>query len=255
MSEKIYPVRDPETIAKMQEAFSDKIRGNRDKGLKAFATGEYTPFSGFPDSFKSLYAMACELEQGSQDRIIEQVVKPLEEIADKYDVPAVFAGNGDLPPHLTLFNSPFKDVPPEDQAIIDDYLASNRSHINLVKGALIGLTFHMDTLVLAPNTYICASKFNDEQGAPYKARALGEAIIDRAKGVFERQEQVEFPGSFGFPYRWNDILHSSVARVTGQVPSERLLAFAADAYATIGPSLATDPIPLTVKEVYAGRAA
>ncbi|MEK7605553.1 MAG: hypothetical protein AAB478_03450 [Patescibacteria group bacterium] len=269
--QRVYPVRDEAVVDAMQAAYTAKINLRRQQGREAFESGKYTPFAGFPDSFKNLFAGGFELEAPSQQQVIEQVVGPLQELASTYEVPAVFAGAGDLMPHVTLFNSPYKDLSPEDQAQMDAYLLSNRSHLGLISKYLTGLTFHMDTLVVGPNSYICAGEFDDEQGAPYKARKAIEAIVGtnfadpdnpgktkhvlgRAATVFEREEQIDFPGGFGFPYGWDDIFHTSVSRVTDMVPSDRLLAFTDEAYATVGASLSAHPIPITVASVHMGRA-
>ncbi|HVZ58480.1 MAG TPA: hypothetical protein VG935_01900 [Patescibacteria group bacterium] len=245
--ERVYPVHNLDTVARMQQAFTEKVNANREAGRRAFQSGEYKPFTGFAkEGFHDLFAMGLELDQASQGSIITQVSEPMSQIAEELGVPAIFAGKGDLLPHVTVFNSPFKGVPTEDQEKILAYLQSDVSHLGLLSKILSGLTFHMNELVVAPASYLCQSEFTDEQGAPFKARQLSEEIIKRAIRSFEREEQIALPGTFGFPYRWDNIFHASVARITDAVDPDRLLSFADKVDHEIGQPLRDNPIAITV---------
>lgn len=254
--ERVYPVRDIETIGRMQADYSAKIDRNREAGRKAFASGDYKPFKGFPvEQWKNLFGIGFELDEASQQAVIDRVSRPMKKLADQYGVPSIFAGIGDLPPHVTLDVGTFKDIPSDKVYLIDDWLLSNKSHLQWLSNILRGLTFHMDTIVVAPNSYICAGKFDDEQGAPYRARMAIEKMMQRSFQNLEKVIGAPLTGSFAPPYRYDDILHTSVSRVTEKAPSSALLRYANEVYASIGADLMREPIPVTVASVTNGRAA
>lgn len=246
MPPRTYPVKDNGTIARLQSDFSAKYKRNRDAGVVAFFFGEYKPFQGFPkEQWDKLFAVGFELEPHSQQAVIERISRPLQNLAEEYKIPAIFAGIGDLPPHITLHVGIFKDMDETQITAIKNWLLSDKSHLNLLSNIFKGLTFHLDTLVIAPNSYIGVSKFDDEQGAPYRARMVIEKMMQKAVGHLDHPG-----GTFGPPYRYDDILHISVSRLVHQASPEALLQFARAAYDQVGSVLVKEPVAVTVAAVH-----
>lgn len=256
--ERTYPVERHHFMRQAQRDFDKKIATNRESGLKAFASGEFKPFKGFPkEGFDNLFAMGCELDPQSQQEVITRISAPLAGIAEDLGIGGIFAGTGekpDLNPHITLFNGKFDGMSPEDRDAIMQFLLSNYSHLNMIAGVYPGLSFDIDTFVAAPVSIATSSRFDESQGAPFRTRLMAEEIFDRA--VARREKEVGHPieGSFGYPYRWNDILHMTIGRITDSASPEALLEFADRADAEIGVPLKQEPIHVTVAGVNLGRA-
>lgn len=255
--QRVYPVRKEAVAKQMQEAYTAKLEANKAAGRAALESGQFTPFSGFnKEKFQNLFVVSFELDQDTQDRVEERVIAPMDELAKEYSIPLVLAGREDIPPHLTLLNSPFINVPEWDQAEMNEWLASSSSHLNPLAEILTGLTFHMDETVIGPASYICASKFDAEQGAPYRAKKIVQQVIGNATSHYERTYGAPFPGSFMLNNSWDNIFHLSTARFTdNKVSGDAALAFADEVDRTVGQGLREDPLAVTVSNVRNVRAA
>ncbi len=252
--ERVYPVKDPDNVARLQQDFYEKLARNKAAGLQAFQRGEYKPFAGYSlEALRKEFAVILELDKPSQQRVLERVVDPLQKLAQAREIPAIFASSGDLPPHVTLQGGRMKDLSTEQIRIIQEWLLSNKSHLAMLSSILEGLTFHHDTLILAPNSYICASKFDDEQGAPFRVRKATGTMMSRAFGKLSAQTvQPIITGSFAAPYSYYDIFHTSIMRFVGMAPKENVLRFVDQAYETVGEDIQRNPIPVTVSKVFRG---
>lgn len=250
-----YFTRHPEVVPAEQRAYLAKIEKNQDAGWKALLTGEYAAFRGWPkrDSDQT-FDTVLELDEPSQQRIIEKVVEPLQRLAQVHNITAIYPYRGDLPPHVVLQPGRFTNLTPEQQDVIGNWLSSNHSHLNWLSKKLEGLTFHHGSLVIAPSSYICASYFDEEQGTAFRARKIVEKIITRGLGKLKTTGQQPIEGSFAPPSSYYDIFHSSVMRLTEQADPNDLLIFAQEAYSTIGEDLNNNPIPVTIKNLYRGIA-
>lgn len=250
-----YFTRHPEVIPAEQRAYYAKIQTNQDTGWKAFSTGEYTPFRGWPkETSDKTFDTVFELDEPSRQRIIERVVEPLHKLAQAHNITAIYPGNGDLPSHVVLQPERFTNLAPEQRDVIRDWLLSDNSHLNRLSKILEGLTFYCGSLVIAPSSYICASYFDKEQGTAFRARKIVERIITRALGNLKSPNIQPIGGSFAPPFNYYDIFHSSVMRLTEKADPNDLLSFAQDAYSTIGADLNNNPIPVTIKNLYRGIA-
>lgn len=250
---RVYPVKDPETVARLQQDYSAKLKRNKEAGLQAFQRSEYNPFLGWSEkAMRNVFNVILELDDASKQRVMKQVVNPLQELAQIHSIPAIFAGNRDLPPHVTLQVGIIKDISVEQFQDIQRWLTSNKSHLNALARILEGLEFKQDTLVIAPNSYICASEFGNEQGAAFKSRRIIERMMGRSLRLTSG-EQVG--GSFAPPYSYYDIFHTSVLRLTDHAPAENLSAFAEEAYGTIGENLKRNPLEVKVAHLFRGIAA
>lgn len=252
--ERTYPVRNSEVIAQMQAAYSTKLKRNQEAGQKAFETGDFKPYDGVSREFtrKPFYVM-LELDNKTKQQIAERVVDPLEELTKKYKIPSIFTNRGDLPPHISLDVGYFNDFTSDQEEFVRNWMTSSFSHLNLLDPILTGLTFHMDTLIVAPNSFICSSQFNAEQGAPYKARRIIERAMRRVTAVAEDKLREDVDGNIAPPYRYDDILYVSIGRVTGKASVEALLGFTKEAYSTVGENLKSDPLPVVTSGVFKGR--
>ena len=247
---KEYPVRNQATRERMQVEFTAKIVRNQSHGRNALETGDYEPFKGYSsETFDRKFVLILELDDVSKASVQKRVIDPVKSLAQAYNIPLIYSGKEDLPPHITLQVGNFIDVTPEEQVKMQDWLRSNRSHLQLLSSSLTGLTFSMDTLVVAPNSYICSSKFDSSQGAPFRIRRAIEKIMVRAP------EKSLSRGKLTPPSRYDDILHTSVARLTEDVDPKILKKFTDDLYDTVGTDLKENPLNLKVASVYMGTAA
>lgn len=254
--ERVYPIRDPEIVAKKQAAYLAKIENNKAEGSKVLSSGEIPLFTGWSVEKHSgrTFDTILLLDETSQGLIADRVVQPLHRLAQAHHITAVYPGIGDGPAHVVLQPGRFTNLNPEQVEAIKNYLASNKSHLNLLAKILEGLTFHHDTLVItAPTTYICAGKFDGEQGGAFKARRVVERIIDHALGKIKSTTKQSVKGTFT-PNDYHDIFHSSVMRFTQKASSADLIAFTKEAYATIGEDLKNNPLPITIASLYRGMA-
>lgn len=250
-----YFTRHPGTVPAGQSSYYDKIVKNQDAGWRAVSTGEYTPFRGWSIETSGVtFDTILELDEPSQQRIIERVVDPLHKLAQAHNITAIYPGKGDLPPHVVLQPGRFTNLTTEQRNTIRNWLLSDNSHLNRLSKILEGLTFHHDSLVIAPSSYICASHFDEEQGTAFRTREIVERIIIRALGNLKANSQAPVEGSFAPPFSYYDIFHSSVMRLTEKADPNNLLVFAQEAYKTIGGDLNSNPIPVTIKNLYRGIA-
>ncbi len=253
---RVYPVNSKRLTRRLSQDFSSKTLNNRRTGVNSMLSGEYKPFIGFKeDTFSKLFGFGLIPETASETEIMQRVVSPLQSLAKKHNVPAIFAGVEDLSPHVTLHVGSFKEMSPEDMSSVHDWLNSGSSHLRWVSEILCGLSFHMDTLVMgAPNSYLSAGKFDDEQGAPYRARMIFEEILQRSISAVAKNSQ-PISGTIGTLYpRYDDIFHLSVSRLTEIRSGDVLSMYAIEANATVGEELQRNPITFTVGEVISGLA-
>lgn len=252
--EKTFPVKDPEIIAKMQADYSAKLAKNKENGKRALETNEFRPYDGVSGKYmeQQFYAMLM-LDHESARIIDERAIKPIGEIARKYDIPSIFAAKGDLPPHISIDVGNFDDLTPEQEKFARDWLMSPSSHLKTLIPILTGIKIHLDALVVAPNIYVCSSKFDEEQGGPYKARRIIEKAMRRAVDVTTGAIKEPMKGHIGPPYRYDDILYVSLGRVIDHAPTSALKSFLDEVYSTVGADIEKDPLVVTTAGVYEGR--
>ncbi len=243
--ERVYPIKDTSTINEAQAAYLAKIEKNREAGHLAFESGNYPAFKGYPAvRMDQIIGIMLQLDEQSQRLIEERIVGPLSGIANKYDVPNLFAGRGDLPSHVTLEAGVFQEDKPEEQAAVERWLRTGGAHLTKLSAILTGLKFSMDTLIVAPNTYICSSRVDETQGAPFRARQIVRKIMHRVTPT-------DFFGPL-YP-RYDDIFHSSVSRVTEAVQPKMALSFLNESYETIGQNLRKSPLEVVTSNVFIGK--
>lgn len=248
--QRVYPVRDPEIVARGQAAYRAKIEKNIASGFAAFSSGEFTPFKGWhAEDSRKIFDLILELDDPSRKEITGRVIEPLHLLAKKHGIQAIYPGTGDGPAHANLQPGKFVNLAPEQIKNIQDWLLSNQSHLGMIAKILQGLIFHHDTLVIGPNSYICASEFGNEQGGAFKARKAIARIMQHAQLIPQSET-----GSFAPASGYLDIFHTSVMRITEKAPSENLSAFAEEAYKTVGEDLKRNPIPVTVRDLFRGMA-
>lgn len=238
-----------EDIVTRTAGFARKIETNQKTGEDRLVSGNFEPFKGFDkDRESSVYAFYLELTPQSQAEIMERVVESLRTIAQDNGIEAVYPNYGDIPPHVTFDAARFVNLDPSQK----QELASNLDHnlyLTMIARILSGLDFPMDTLAVAPSSYICASEFSTQLYPLEKARRLIEKVF--GKNFDERQGEPR--GLETIDYR--DILHSSVARITG-IPEDktRLVDFRDEAYEKVGKDLKSSPLSISVARAHHGVA-
>ncbi len=243
--ERVYPIKDADTIGEAQAAYQAKIEKNKKSGRLDFESGNYPGFKGYPVvRMDQIIGIMLQLDEESQRLIQERVVEPLSEIADKYNVPNLFAGREDLPSHVTLEAGIFQENGPEEQDAVEKWLRTGEAHLTRLSAILTGLKFSFDTLIVAPNSYICSSRVDDTQGAPFRARQIVRRIMHRVTPT-------DFFGPL-YP-RYDDIFHSSVSRVTEVVSPKMAMGFLNDSYETVGQNLQRSPLEVMTQNVYIGK--
>jgi hypothetical protein len=162
-----------------------------------------------------------------------------------------FAGDRDQAAHVTMHVGSFKNMNPEKQEQIREWLADksrkdegHMSHLKWTTEILTGLEFKMDTIFNSGrDTSICTSNMETKnQGAAYRARKIFEKALDNAQKKFTSGEE-----KIGQHYpRYDDIFHTTVARYIGVVEPEKLKAFNERIEKEIGTKLAENPISIEV---------
>ncbi|OGM27075.1 hypothetical protein A2962_03160 [Candidatus Woesebacteria bacterium RIFCSPLOWO2_01_FULL_39_61] len=237
-----------------QAFFDAKIERNKVAGRKQFSEGDIRPFQGYPiDFLRKQMNFILELDEESRVQIIERVARPLSEIAQRYNVPSIFTGFGDLPPHITLQPANFLNMSPESQQELLTRLKSDKSHLDWISKILrcSERTYQMNTLVLGGNMYVCT---RETYPSAYKARKLIERIYTRGQPVEQviYGQEANNESSGLIPVEYKDIIHISVGRVTEKPSNGFLSNFADEAYETVEKSIAEDPVSVRVNDVFVG---
>ncbi len=249
-----YPVRSVARVERLQQEYTAKIERNKQAGRKSFSNGEFTPFKGYERSRQpDIFGIILELDPQSSATLTKRVVEPLQEIAQTHQIPLIFTGEKDLPPHITLEAGTFKNMLPDDRKKIEDALFSER-HFLPVTSILEGMQFDLDTLVIAPNSYTCASRFDALQQTAYKIRRILIKEMAKARRIALGLPSVDDPRTFAEPFPYQDIFHSSLARVVGTADPKNLTKFLEEAYETVGKPLEEDPIHASIGRVFRGTA-
>src|SRR3989344_3342374 len=218
-----------------QAFFDAKIERNKVAGRKQFSEGDIRPFQGYPiDFLRKQMNFILELDEESRVQIIERVARPLSEIAQRYNVPSIFTGFGDLPPHITLQPANFLNMSPESQQELLTRLKSDKSHLDWISKILrcSERTYQMNTLVLGGNMYVYT------RGQPVEQVIYGQEANNESSGLI--------------PVEYKDIIHISVGRVTEKPSNGFLSNFADEAYETVEKSIAEDPVSVRVNDVFVG---
>lgn len=260
---KVFPIRKAQEVYSVQKGYNEKLRANLAAADKAIESGVYNPFEGIDaKKYADLFELKLELTEDSQAQVRARVTEPLKQIAQRHGIPAIFAGEVDQEPHVVLDIGRFINIPPEQKAEIIKAMQASKatseggkvSHLAWTADEFKGVTFSLDTLVVgAPNAYICASVVDEEQGAAYKARKIFNKAIMKFQpdtSGFEPDKAPKIGPHYATGYY--NILHVSVAKLTGLASLENLIAFRDEAYTTIGQELRKKPLRIKVDSVYLG---
>ncbi len=247
MPERRFNPPKPEDISVRKTGFVSKLDTNQKTGEERLVAGDFEPFRGFDREAQSnIYTFGMELTPQSQAEIMERVVEPLRVIAQNHGIEAVFPNHGDIVPHVTFDTARFINLDPNNKQRLATDLDHNL-YFTMICRILSGLDFPMNTLVVAPNSYICAGEFTSEFYPLEKARRL----IEKVFGQNFDDSQGEPRGLSTIDYR--DIFHSSVARIT-KAPEDRthLVSFRDEALEEVGESLRSSPISISVARAFHG---
>ncbi len=236
MSERRFNPPKPEDVAIRTTGFPRRFEANRLSGEERLLSGNFEPFKGFNNERESnVYAFYLELTPESQEEIMERVVEPMRTVAQNNGIEAVYPNYGDIYPHVTFDAARFVNLDPSQK----QELATNLDHnlyFNMIARILAGLDFSMDTLVIAPSSYICTGQFSSELYPLEKARRLIEKVYGKS-------------GLETIDYR--DIFHSSVARITG-LPEDKshLRDFKNEAEEKVVKKIKSSPISISVARAF-----
>lgn len=239
----------------VQTGYLAKLKTNIASGVKALSTADYKPFEGIQaENYGNLFELKLELSRESQDAIRDRVTNPLKELAHKHGIKAIFAGGIDQPSHVVLDVGRFTNFNETEKEAALTAMTSTEpdksNPLSKTRNLLRGMKLSMDTLVVAPNSYICSTNAGDNDGFAFKARRI---FIN----VLKRFQPHEGDAKIGPHYDtgYYNILHSSVFKLTAnEEDPKKLIAFMNEAYETVGKDLSTKPIALKVENVYLGRA-
>lgn len=257
---KPYMQREPEIMAQTASEYNLKLEKNINDGKNKLASGEWKPFSGFGyEGMKDLEVAQLVMDQKTREEIQTRVSTPLRNLADKYGVGVIFAGQEDQNPHVTLDVAKLNIPDPEVRKKVVDGLHSDVNpdaaksgypfppRLSMLGEIMVGKTFNLDQLVIgAPNSYICSSEVDETQVSPRRFREAIEKIWERVgKTLGEGQ------GTFGKLYAsYFDIFHVSAMRfVRNDTDPQKMEAFLEEAYETVGKDLKNRPITATVETV------
>lgn len=265
-----YFTRHPEIVTEEQRLYYAKIQDNQDAGWKVLSSGEYTPFRGWSkDASDRTFDIILELDKSSQYEIIKRVVEPLRKLALAHHITAIYPGYGDLPPHVVLQPGKFTNLTQEQIDTTRDWFLSSGSHLDQLEEILRGkskmggkelsdkkpLSFRHGSLVIARDSYVCASYFDEEQGVIFRARKfIEERVQARALKNLKTSSQVPDRRNFAPPNSYYALCHSSVMRLREKANPRDAIEFAQEAYSIIGEDLNKNPIPVTVENLYRGIA-
>lgn len=245
--------------AQLRADFEAKTQGNITTGRGTFYRGDYKPFRGYQRTVSSgIFDTTLEFTAETLETINDRVIAPLDRLnreilAHSNRPPLILAGKGDIPFHSQIQPGFPKNLSQEQIQSIHEWLKSPNSGISQVLDGLVGLTFQYDTLVLAPNIYICAEKFGDDLIPFYLAK---QAVLEAQKFALKQipEDQLSTEAFFGSPFRYDDIQYSSIGRFIAQAQPSDLVYFAHQAETQIGTKIKRWPINVTVANVYLGSA-
>lgn len=252
--EKIYPVRNPALVEQMQQAYDAKLATNLQRGNDLLSSGDFKPFTGAPESMlNSAFYALLELGVESRKEIAQRVTGPMQKLATYYGVPSIFAARGDLPPHVSLDVGYLKDMTAEEIEASHEYLTSPYAHLNPLRDALTGITANLDTLVVSSNSILCASKFDETQGGPYRGRMIIERAMSKTPSQAGRNLNRNINGTVAPPYRYDDIFYVSVSRIMEPVEPGIMIAYKTAVEEEVAIPLKDEPIKITTTNLYLGK--
>lgn len=263
---KPYMQREPHIMAETAEQFAAKVAKNTADGRAKLASGEWKPFAGHSfENFKTLEVAQVVFDEASRQAVQERVVDPLRDLAEKHGVKAIFAGYGDQALHVTVDVAKFKDLSPEEEEKVNEWLDSDTDpdaaakghpyvpHLTRLGEIMVGKQFKFDQLVIgAPNSYVCASEVDESQVSPRRFREAVEKVWSRADKVLGGSSEGKFSKLYASYF---DIFHSSIMRFTEHMTPEQATAFLEEAYATVGKDLKEHPVIVTVEKARFGNSA
>lgn len=239
----------------LQDAYENKTTKNTAAGMEQFESGDFKPFEGYDlaGSHNVFHALLIPTSDTVQS-IQTSVISPLQEIAKKLNLPTIFAGQGDVPIHITLDIRNITGLTQEEREKAIDWMKQDYSHLQLITEIFRKPEFRLNRLVMAPNSYL-ATDFNNCQSVVYRARQLLEVIMNRSlQKTLPVGSQTAGRG-FEPTFPYHDIFHSSICRVVeskNPAPSQNLVNFALEATETIGKSILETPIKVDIESVFVG---
>lgn len=246
--------RNPDIAAQAKREIQEKIEKNSSAGKAAFASGEFNVWKGY-DYLKSKETMEWKYRYTPESlkEISDRVIEPLQKLAQKHGIIFDFAGKEEQPAHTTLDAAVFDNVTEKEREVINSWLKSGDSHMNMLGDTLKGHSFELDTLIVGPATYICDSKFGPKEAVIYRARLATEKIWSRFQSGLEKAG-LKSEGRLKPLYaKYTDIFQVTCAKVIEKAPVENLIAFMEEANKTIGKDLKENPIKVTVQTVEFGQ--
>lgn len=239
-------VPDGPNYMSMSNLYTLKTALNKERGLETLTKGSYTPYDKNEHrnpEWERILTLALLFDQPTVSKLEKRLIDPMKGLASKYRIPMVFAGEGTLPPHITLHTAQI----PEGLTLTDtDKFTTD--HMNRLRFLLYGTDYPLTRLVIGRDIYLCSGI----HPIPYKVRKIVSRVYERYEvnagpHVLEPNSLVSKGPS--------DIFHTTVGRITGKVPGDQASAFVARLNETIGQYLENDPLYVTAGEVFWGTSA
>ena len=222
------------------------ISENTAKGRKDFRSGNQPSFTGWSKSAVENYLQtSLEAIPATHYDFWRRVIKPLQdltiELSDKgLIVPAIFAGEEDIPPHITLTRADFKNSPKGELERVKRSLDTD-FYMRQMRAILVGSEIAMDTIVIGNASYICTSTPSDLLIGT--KRVINQMVAARTLPDNKMQT---------VPYNLTQV---SSLRISEAMNSDAGEAFAYEAYERVGRHLLSNPLVFRVASAFFGTAA
>ena len=251
MSERKFFIHNLSEIVQEEAAISGKVAANVRKGERDYLSGAIDPFRSHSKELQDrTFIVTPELDSKSALDMTNRIIEPLSSIMASHGIAGVFAGRGDIKPHLTLQPLVMEGMSDRQvQETLED-LRENR-YLQMVGKILNGVEFDLDRVVaVGRDVILCAGEFNSDLYPLYKARQLIRRVYKRHASQIEESE-----GSLD-PQNYDDIVHVTVGRITGfplGLNVQSLEAFGVDVEEKINRQIEKEPIHVTIGSVFEGQ--
>lgn len=222
------------------------IAENTASGIKQLRAGNQPRFAGWSGNIvESFLQVSLEAVPATHYDFWRRVAKPLQDISADLglkglSIPAIFAGEEDLPPHITFTRADFRKSPGSELSRVVGELGMD-VYMRQLRAVLVGSELAMDTFVAGNASYICTSDPSD-------------LILGTRKAINQLVETKASPASNMQIVEYK-LAQVSSARITDATDPAAGEAFAYEAYEKVGRHLITDPLLFRVQSVFFGSAA
>lgn len=220
--------------------FKSNIDKDTASGREQLLAGGQNEFRGYSKGAVAKFLqVSLEVDARSHYDFWRRVVRPLTDISAKLQesglaVPAIYAGEQDIPPHFTYTRAITDSAEETEKAKIGLLLNPDMQE---VLGMLPGIEFTMDTLVLGNASYVCTRRPSD--------------LVIGTRRVINDLVALKHPDFKVISY---NLAQASSKRIVSPMSSSAGEALLNES-AALKAGLEADPVILRVSEVFFGSAA